>query len=91
MGTTIENRNESYYLTDKETRQKQVLDALLRLGSATNRELSETLRLPINCITGRVKELREKDRVCVDGKKFDSVTNRTVTLFKVKSKQLEMF
>ena len=48
----------------------------------TNRELSELLRLPINCITPRVKELREKGHVIEAGSKFDNVTQRNVTVFK---------
>ena len=78
---TITNRNESYQLVDKPTRKEQVLNALRELGNATNSELSKRLKLPINSITGRCKELREDGRVIETGSKFDKETNRTVTVF----------
>lgn len=91
METTINNRDVSYHLTDKEKRRGQVLRAYFQNGDMTNREMSIQLNLPINCITGRVRELRGVSLVGVKGKKYDQVTNRTVTVFGVMSGQMKMF
>jgi len=40
-------------------RQKQIYNKLMELVAATNAMLSEALRLPINCITPRIYELRK--------------------------------
>jgi len=81
---TIQFRNESYRtLDDLGDRQKQVLDCIRRCGPATNKDIAKTLGLPINCITSRVKELRDAGVVEVCGSRYDDFTNRTVALFKV--------
>jgi DNA-binding MarR family transcriptional regulator len=81
---TLNLRDESYYqLTDSlGDRQQQVLDMIRVMGRVSNRQLSELLHLPINSITGRVRELRDKGLVTECGTTYDEVTNRTVTLFK---------
>ena len=89
--TTTTNRNESYYQVATNKRQQEVLTVLSQLKRATNRELSKTLKLDINRITGRMNELVKADLVEVAGSKFDSETNRTVTVFRIKVKQLELF
>lgn len=82
---TIKNRNESFRkLEDLPKSRKRIIEALQKLGKASNREISEFLRLPINCVTGRCKELREQGLIIEDGSKFDSVTNRKVTVFRLK-------
>jgi predicted transcriptional regulator len=86
METTIANRNASYSLV-KPTRRQQVLDALHELKMATNSQLSEYLNLPINSITGRVKELRDAGEVVVMGSKYDGKTDRMVTVFAPKFKE----
>lgn len=43
----------------------------------SNQEIAEKLRWPINCVTPRVKELREKGRVREAGDKY-AVTGRKV-------------
>ena len=83
METTIKNRNESYHKVDKETRRQQVKRTLSKLGRATNRQIAEHMNQPINRITGRMNELRNSGQVEIDGKVFDQVTNRTVTVFKI--------
>lgn len=40
-------------------RQKQVYEVLETLGPHTNQEIARIVELPINCVTGRVKELRD--------------------------------
>ena len=75
----MQTQLESYRLIQPELsfRQRQVYDALSRMP-CTNRELTNRLGLPINSITGRVKELRDKGLVCENRVKFDCVTNRMV-------------
>ncbi len=45
-------------------RQEQVYLTIRRLGEATSAMIGRKLGLPINCITGRVNELRKKNLVC---------------------------
>ena len=87
---TIKNRNESYYQVDKQTRQQQVLTILSKIGPATNNEISQAMKQPINRITGRVCELVQDGKVIIAGSKKDLETNRTVTVFSL-PKQLELF
>lgn len=90
MRLTIKNRNNSYHsLTDLPKRQKQVYEAILLHSypnGVTNRFLSRYLNLPINSITGRVKELRQKGLVEECGDIYDNTTGRTVTTFKTTEK-----
>ena len=64
-------------------RQRQVYDALF-LRSSTNRELSVRLGLPINSVTPRVKELRDKGFVTENRIKHDDVTDRNVVEWRLK-------
>lgn len=41
-------------------RQQEVLDVIRVFGPVSNEEIARHLHLPINCVTGRVHELREK-------------------------------
>ena len=76
------NRDESYHTLDNiATRQKQVLDVIKHHEPIHNRKIANKLKLPINSVTGRVKELRNLGLVAICGKVKDDVTNRTVTLF----------
>lgn len=45
------------------TKQEKVFDALTQLGSMCNQEIADVLGWPINTVTPRVKELREKGLV----------------------------
>ena len=58
-------------------RQKAVLDVITYLGSCTNTEISKFIGLPINQITPRVFELREKGCVILNCKRECKVTGRT--------------
>jgi len=44
-------------------RQLEVYNAIKELGHGTNTMISKWLNLPINCVTPRVKELRDKKLV----------------------------
>jgi DNA-binding MarR family transcriptional regulator len=57
-------------------RQIQVITALEQLKSANNREIAEFLRMPINSITPRVLELRDKKLITVSKVDKDLKTNR---------------
>jgi len=58
-------------------RQREVL-TVLQERPASNRELAELLFLPINSVTGRVKELRSLGYVKLRAVKYDAVTDRRV-------------
>lgn len=57
-------------------RHKQVILALVTLKRANNREIAQYLNMPINCITGRVNELRKMNRIEQDSIKVDNITKR---------------
>lgn len=73
---------DSIFLTLGE-RQMQVVRALYRLGQANNRMIAEYLKLLINSVTPRVKELRDKKIVGVWEIIKDSVTNRETIYWKL--------
>ena len=52
-------------------RQNQVYDLLKQSGPMSSYEIAARLGLPINCITGRVLELRRNKKVVV----YDQVKN----------------
>ena len=57
-------------------RQKQVVNALQTLKVANNREIAQFLKLPINSITPRTLELREKKLITVSRVDKDTITGR---------------
>lgn len=75
-------------------RQEQVLEAMQGIAEdlaakgapegCSAREIAEYLHWPINCITGRIAELRDI-RLLIEecGKKKDISTNRTVKLYRI--------
>lgn len=62
-------------------RQEMVKDALLGYGPMSNRQISQLLNLPINSITPRVKELRNKKLVEQIGTARDAETGKTVIIW----------
>ena len=64
--------------------QRQVLDVLKFLTNATNAELAAKLGWPINRVTPRVKELREKGLVLDAGKRICQITRGTAHAWKSK-------
>lgn len=67
----------------KESRQMEVFNVLKSYGPLSNLDISRILGLPINSVTPRVKELRDKNMVVFSDKKKDKVTNRTVMVWMV--------
>lgn len=63
-------------------RQKLVLDEIKKHVHITNSELSKALNVPINTITPRCKELRDKGLVKEWGKRICMETGRTVMAWK---------
>lgn len=64
-------------------RQIAVLAHLIKYGPHTNRQLSERMGIPINCICPRVNELRKLGKVKPIGKIHDPITDRDVTIWGV--------
>ena len=79
-----ETSREAYLEIKKELgrRQKQVYEKLKELGTATNTMLSKALGLPINSITPRVFELREKKLVGVSHIGKCPITGRKAIFWK---------
>ncbi len=59
-------------------RQRAVLDVIGHLENATNTEISQFMGLPINSITPRTNELRDKGLVIDAGKRLCKVTGYEV-------------
>ena len=75
---------------DLGSRQLQVLNAIHELGECTNTMISRHLKLPINCITGRTKELRDKKLVgvaCVD---ICPITEKRAIFWKIVQRKLNI-
>jgi Mn-dependent DtxR family transcriptional regulator len=64
-------------------RQRLVYNAIKELGEADNLQISKYLNIPINSITPRVKELRDKKLVGVSKVDKSNITGRQVIFWKV--------
>lgn len=65
-------------------RQMQVLQAFREIQPCSNLMLSKHIGLPINCITPRVKELRDYKIVLMDKVDVCKYTKRKVTYWRIK-------
>jgi len=65
-------------LEDLGSKQAKVYHAIRELRSCSNTMISKYLRLPINCIVGRVFELRSYGIVMEDKKDICQVTGKLV-------------
>lgn len=63
--------------------QREVLEAIRSLGKCHNRQIAKHLDWEINRVTGRVRELFEKEQICEAGTQKVLDTNRTVTLWQI--------
>lgn len=68
-------------------RQSAVMDALRTREDFTNHELAEFLRWPINTVTPRVFELRQKKLVFENCRRLDKGTGRTAIAWKIVGQQ----
>jgi hypothetical protein len=64
-------------------RQREVYMWLREHGPATNTMISQGMNLPINCITPRVVELREKKKVGVAYIQQDMITGRRAIFWQI--------
>jgi hypothetical protein len=67
---------------DLPLKRREVLDTLRRIRSASNKQLSDIMNWPINCITPRVKELRDMGLVDFDHEQVDPNTNRSEAVWR---------
>jgi predicted transcriptional regulator len=63
-------------------KQREVL-AVFGRNPLTNKQVSEILRWPINCVTPRVLELRNEGLLKEDRKVYDQRTGRRMMAFKI--------
>lgn len=77
----------AYDTLDLKTRQEQVIIALQIMERANNREIAEYLGLPINQVTPRVYELRNKGKICSNGLKRDEKTQMMTEEWKITPKE----
>ena len=64
-------------------RQKQVYKLIKAMQPVNNRQISSACHLPINSITLRVKELREKGLVKAYNTGMDDITSRRTIFWQV--------
>lgn len=69
---------------DLGARQLEVLNCLKVLGEATNAMISQFLRLPINCITPRVYELRKLSKVQACKRGLCPITNHQAIYWRLR-------
>lgn len=65
------------------SRQLEVLNAISRLKACTNTMVSDYLQIPINCVTGRTRELYLKALICEDYIGICPITNKRAIFWKV--------
>lgn len=78
------NRNAAYHSLELGKRQAEVLAVIRDRPGVSNADISLLLNIPINRVTGRVKELRDMDKVIHAGNKPDAATGKTVSVWKAK-------
>jgi len=76
QATSIEAYSDLLYELGE--KQEVVLESIQQHPNVSNHDLSRILHWEINCVTGRVKELREMGYVLENGEKVDRLTGRKV-------------
>ena len=77
MRTNVQQTSlDAYYTLDLPPMQQRVYDLLSEGGVWTNNEISHALHMPINCVTPRVYELREKGLVIPGAKRQCGITGK---------------
>lgn len=80
--TTKETRLESFLRTDRGTRQQMILSAWE--GPMTAREIARKLGFSdLNAVKPRITELAQSGELIEAGKKWDQLTDRTVTCWRL--------
>jgi len=67
-------------------RQELVLEHLSWVGDASNTMIAGSIKLPINCVTGRTNELRKKFLVEESHKGICPATGQRVSFWKITEK-----
>ena len=62
--------------------QAEVLKAIKSLKTAALFEVTESLGWPINCVSGRITELKTQGKIKATGTKLNPATGRNVTVYK---------
>jgi hypothetical protein len=63
--------------------QKMVHEAIARMGEATDKDIADRLRWPINRVTPRRGELQSMNRIRCIGERKDDQTGRRMMIWKV--------
>ena len=81
----MNTRNQSFKLLQKDLgrNQQAVFKQIKRLKKAALFEVTESLGWPINCVSGRITELKTQGKIKEVGTKFNPVTRRTVTVYEI--------
>ena len=66
-------------------RQKAVYDCVAEHGPMSNKQIADKQGVPINCVTGRVKENRDMGFIEEYGTRYDANTNRREIVWEVVS------
>jgi len=69
-----------------------VYQVISEVGPVSNEDIADILNKRINCITGRVKELRELGLIAFAGKAKSKTTGKTISLWRAEklNEQLRM-
>lgn len=91
MSVTEETRRESYYKTDRNTRQIEVLGAFRKYGKMTANECAKRLGYTDgNRVKPRITELKNKGLLFETGeKRYDPDTKRNGAVFDIYDKELK--
>ena len=92
MNETIECRRESFDITEKQKRKREILFVMNQNAHPmTALEIATALykagyvdRIDRNCVAPRITEMCADKSVMPAGKKYCSTTNRNVTAFKIR-------
>ena len=57
-------------------RRIEVMKVIREKGPITRQDIAQEMGLAINCITGRVRELLDKNNICVDGQDKSHTVSR---------------
>lgn len=84
---SITNRNKAYQSIIEELSEKRamVYQAVKELGKCTAQTIAFTLRVPINEVTGRVRELKDRYLIIEDGSTESSRSGKQHTVYRLPS------
>ena len=74
----------------KNQRYSQIIDLLGKFKYLTTKEISEKINMPINCVSGRITELKDKLKLVKEVKKIKNEYNRNVSCWGLAGSQLDL-